>query len=119
MNESQMVGGHWVLPTLESNTDGVARLHVSIAVGEVDELSGQLVAVSLQSGGQELPVSAAPADGAYYYLETLAVTAIADFAFANPDGLVPDTITVTLGEETATWPAELREDPDGGSPQIV
>ena len=119
MNESQMLGGHWVLPTLESNAAGVARLHVSIAVGEVDELSGQPVAVSLQAGGQELPISAAPADGAYYYLETLAVTAIADFAFANPDGLVPDTITVSLGGESATWPAEVRDDPEGGSLPMV
>jgi hypothetical protein len=119
MNESQMVGGHWLLPTLESNAGGVARLHVSISVGEVDELSGQPIAVSLTAGGQELPVSAEPASGTYYYLETLAVTAIADFAFANPDGLVPDTITVTFGDETATWPAELREDPESGSPLIV
>lgn len=119
MNEAQRVGGHWVLPTLESNADGVARLHVSIAVGEVDQLAGQPVAVSLRVGDQELPVLEAPADGAYYHLETISVTAVADFAFANPDGLVPDTIAVTLGEETATWPAELREDPDGGSPQLV
>ena len=100
MNEAQKVSGYWVLPTLESNTDGVARLHVS-----------------LRAGDQELPVAEAPPDGAYYHLETIAVTAVADFAFANPDGLVPDTITVTLGDESATWPAELRDDP--GSPSIV
>ncbi|MEZ0448658.1 hypothetical protein [Cellulomonas sp. ICMP 17802] len=116
MNEAQRVGGHWVLPTLESNTGGVARLHVSIAVGEVDQLSGQPVAVSLRAGDQELPVLEAPDPGAYYHLETIAVTAVADFAFANPDGLVPDTITVTLGDESASWPAELRGDP--GSPLV-
>ena len=117
MNEAQKVSGYWVLPTLESNTGGVARLHVSIAVGEVDEVAGRPVAVSLRAGDQELAVTEAPADGAYYHLETIAVTAVADFAFANPDGLVPDTITVTLGDESATWPAELREDP--GSPSIA
>jgi len=119
MNEAQKVSGYWVLPTLESNTDGVARLHVSIAVGEVDELAGRPVAVSLRAGDQELPVAEAPPDGAYYHLETIAVTAVADFAFANPDGLVPDTITVSLGGESATWPAEVRDDPEGGSLPMV
>lgn len=106
MNISTMLGGRWTLPTIES-TGTTVRLHVSVSVEDTEVLSGQPVAVALQAGGQQLAVSEAPPDGAWYYLETLAITAIADFAFDNPDGLTPESVTVTLGGESATWPAEL------------
>lgn len=110
MAESQMLAGRWVLPTLESNDDGVVRLHVSLAVESLDALSGQPVHVDVVAGGHSLPAREIPHEGAYDYLETIAVTAVADFAFDNPEHLAPEQITVTFGGESATWPA-----PDLGS----
>lgn len=104
--ESQMLAGRWVMPTVESNEDGIVRLHVSVAVENVESLAGQPVEVGLVAGGQQLPVREAPPPGEYYYLETLAVTAVADFAFDNPDRLAPEQVTVSLGGEQATWPLE-------------
>jgi hypothetical protein len=119
MSQSQMVGGLWALPTLEVVSGGVVELHVSIAVDEVDALAGTPVVVDVQAGGQSLAVTSAPPDGQYYYLETLAVTAVADFAYANPDGLTPETVTVTIGGESASWPAELPEEPGSSDFPIV
>jgi hypothetical protein len=46
------------------------------------------------------------------YLETLGVTAVADFAFDNPTGLDPDTATITMDGESATFAVTVRpEDP--------
>lgn len=103
MATSQMLGERWVLPTLESNEGGVVALHVSIAVGSVDAINGQPVGVGVVAGGQQLNLRQGPAVGSYYYLRTRAVTAVADFAFDNPDGLAVDSISVTFGDQTGTW----------------
>ncbi|WP_456846940.1 hypothetical protein [Cellulomonas sp. P5_C6] len=120
MRQAQLIGGLWALPTLEKVGDGAVELHVSVAVDEVDGLAGTPVAVDVQAGGRSLEVTSAPADGDYYYLETLAVTAVADFAYANPEGLTPETVTVTIGGESASWPTEdAWAEPDpGGIPMV-
>jgi len=117
MTDSQLIAGLWTLPTVESNDSGVVRMHVSVSVPEVGTMSDIPIDVQMSAGGTALEVSQ-PADPAqYYYLETLAVTLIADVAFANPDGLVPDSVTVSFGDESATFPVTVRA-PDEGPPIV-
>lgn len=103
MTTSQMLGGRWVMPTVERNDSGVVAMHVSIAVDEAGAIDGQPVGVALVAGGQQLAVREPPPDGVYYYLETLAVTAVAHTSFDNPDGLAVETITITFGGESGSW----------------
>lgn len=106
MVQAQMVAGHWLVPTVESNDDGVVRLHVSVSVTGVEALEGHPVAVDVVAGGQQLPARETPPQGAYYYLETISVTAVADFAFDNPDRLPVQQVTVALDGEQTTFAVE-------------
>lgn len=111
MVEAQMVSGHWLVPTVESNDDGVVRLHVSVSVPDVEALEGHVVTAAVVAGGQQLPVREAPLEGSYYYLETISVTAVADFAFDNPEQLPVQQVTVALDGEQATFEVEAPPRP--------
>jgi len=113
MSESQLVGGLWVLPTVESNDDGVARMHVSVSVPEVDAMANTPMEVSMAAGGQALSVLEGPSP--FYYLRTLAVTAVSDVAFDNPTGVDPDTVTVSIGGETVSFAVTVRPPDDPGA----
>lgn len=117
MAESQLVAGMWTLPTVESNSGGVVRMHVSVSVPEIGMMSDTPIDVQMFAGGTQLETSQPATPGTYYYLETLAITLIADVAFANPAGLVPDTVVVGFGGESATFAVTVRA-PDEG-PLIV
>lgn len=113
MTGSQLVAGRWVLPTVESNNGGVARMHVSVAVPEMGGLDGVPMDVSMSAAGQALQVTETPSS--YYYLRTLSTTAVADFAFDNPTGSDPDTVTVGLEGESATFQVTVRPPDDPGA----
>lgn len=112
MAESKLVAGRWVLPTVESNVDGVARMHVSVSVPEVNAMAETPMEVSMSAGGQALTVLEGPSP--FYYLETLAVTAVTDVAFENPTGMDPDTVTVSIGGETVDFAVTVRPPDDAG-----
>lgn len=116
MSESQLVAGRWVLPTVESNVDGVARMHVSVSVPEVDAMANTPMEVSMSAGGQALSVLEGPSP--FYYLQTLAVTAVSDVAFDNPTGVDPDIVTVTIEGDTVAFAVTVRppEDPGADTP---
>lgn len=106
MVEAQMVAGHWLVPTVESNDDGAVRLHVSVSVPAVEALEGHVVSVGVVAGGQELPARETPPEGSYYYLETISVTAVADFVFDNLEQLPVQQVTVALDGEQTTFEVE-------------
>ena len=112
MAESQFVAGRWTLPTVESVGGGAVRMHVSVSVPEVGALGDIPIEASMVAGGQQLTLSASSAPADYYYLQTVGVTAVADFAFDNPDGLTPETVTVSIQGESATFAVGMPgEDP--------
>ncbi|HRC00098.1 MAG TPA: hypothetical protein PKZ38_08460 [Dermatophilaceae bacterium] len=106
MTTSQLIAGRWVLPTVESNQDGTVRMHVSVSVDSIDALADIPVEVGLSAAGQPLDLAEAPSS--WYYLETLAITAVSDLAFANPAGADPDACTVTMQGESATFEVTVR-----------
>jgi hypothetical protein len=117
MTESQLIAGTWALPTVESNVGGTVRMHVSVSVPEVGSMSDTPIDVQMSAGGVPLEVSEPASTDRYYYLETLSVTLVADVAFANPQGLTPDTVTISFGGESATFAVTVRE-PDEGPPIV-
>jgi hypothetical protein len=99
----QRIAGRWV--SAELTIDGaVARVRVGISVRDLGELRGGAVAVQVLAGGRELeqltapppdvPLPCSAASGAYAW---------AEFAFANPDDLIPTAIRVTVEGETASF----------------
>lgn len=119
MTESQLVAGRWVLPTVESNRDGVVRMHVSVSVAEPDALADVAIDVAVSGAGQQLGARETPAPADYSYLQTRAVTAIADFAFDNPGGTDPDTVTVSMQGQSATFAVTVRPPDDDPGPLVA
>jgi hypothetical protein len=111
MTTSQLIAGRWVLPTVESNQDGTVRMHVSVSVDLPDALAEIPVDVAMTASGAALELTEGPSQ--WYYLETLAVTAVSDAAFANPGGTDPDTVTISMQGESATFEVTVRpSEPD-------
>jgi len=116
-DEPIMLGVHWVAVHLDDMPDRQVRLHVSIALEQEELLRPGDISVGLtgvpagstESGAASPPTPAAAVeleqvegpDPAYPlpFVETLGRTAVAQYTFANPDGLVPGVLTVTLTGE--------------------
>jgi hypothetical protein len=119
MTEAQLIAGRWVRPTVDSTVNGIARMHVSVSVGRPGDLADVPIEVTMSAGGQELAVREAPSPADYYYLETLAVTAAALFAFDNPTGVEPDSVTITMQGESATFAVTVRPPEDNPGPLVA
>lgn len=110
MTESQLLAGRWTLPTVEDNQGGLVHMHVSVQVPEVDGLAGVDVGVAMSAAGQPLELAELDGPGRYVYLATGTVTAVARATFHNPTGAPPDTVTVTIEGESATFAVTVRDD---------
>ena len=107
--EPQQIAGRWVRPELIVEPSAV-RVRVGIQVDEPGELLGDAIAVTLRAGAETLAAVSAPAPGvALPCASTGATYAWAEFVFANPRGLVPTAIALTLGEATATATFDLAD----------
>jgi hypothetical protein len=103
MADFAAVGGHWVVPSIDSTDDSQVRMHVSIPVGSEEEFGEGDVDLALQAGDVLLEQTVRPGPGnPLTFVSTRAISAIAFFVFANPDNLTPTRATVTLlGESLA------------------
>lgn len=117
MTQSQLISGFWALPTVESNAGGTVRMHVSISVPEIGSMADTPIDVAMVAGGTNLAVSEPATPGQYAYLSTISVTLVADVAFANPDNLTPESVTIGFLGESATFAVTVRE-PDEGPPIV-
>jgi hypothetical protein len=119
MAEFGAVGGHWVLPNVDSNADATVRMHVSVAVGSKDEFSEGDIDLAVRANDSTLEQTSRPgADFPLAYVSTRAITAVAFFTFANPDNLTPAQATVTLLGESLDFTLGPPTD-QGDGPLIV
>lgn len=118
MTEAQLIAGRWVRPTVDATVDGVTAMHVSVSVRRPGDLDDVPIDVSISAQGEPLTVRQAPSPADYYYLETLAVTAAALFTFDNPTGMEPDSVTVGMQGESATFAVTVRP-PEDTPPPLV
>jgi hypothetical protein len=103
MAAPQLVGGNWVLASLEDDRDGVSRCHVSIAVSEPGELSASDLEVQAVRNGAPLEQLEGPVDGPLPTATITGTNAFALYAFANPTDFPPEEIVVTVRGETASF----------------
>ena len=107
--EPQLIAGRWVRPELVVEPSSV-RVRVGIQVDEPGELLGNAIAVALRAGAESLAAVSAPAPGAALPCASTGATyAWAEFVFANPRGLVPTAIVLTLGEAAAMATFDLAD----------
>ena len=97
----QQVSGLWTAPVIESTSDQVVHMHVSIGVGSIGELADEDVDAVLVAGGTELEQLERPsAEQPLDYLQLRSITAIAHFVFANPADLPLEFVNIRIREET-------------------
>ena len=100
----QQVSGLWTAPVLESTSNQTVQMHVSIGVGAIGELADEDVDAVLVAGGTQLEQVERPSGvEPISYLQLRSITAIAHFAFANPDDLVPEFVNIRVRDETVTF----------------
>lgn len=105
MAEFAAAGGHWVLPTMDSMSDGQVRAHVSISVGSSGDVGESEVDLAVEAGGASLELLARPdsTSSPFVFLTTRATTAVGFFVFANPSNATPTRATISLRGEQATF----------------
>ena len=103
----RLAGDFWVYPSLSEVTGTSVRVNVAIAVEQPFDLQDTDVACELLAGGQSLGIAEAPAPGPLPAIEMTGANAYALYRFDNPDGLLPESVTVTVRGGSATFDVSL------------
>ncbi len=109
MTQSQLIAGRWTLPVVESNDNGAVFMHVSVQVSEPGALDGIPVQASLMAQGQECEFVEDLGGGEYLYVSTGSTTAVTRRRYSSPSGADPDTCTVTIEGDSATFAVTVRD----------
>lgn len=106
--QPQRCGDLALTVTLEDVAEGEVFLHVSIVVRSSDQITGNDLEVAVFTGTEAeesvLEMAEAPNSGAMLPVAQLrSRTAIAQYAFANPNDEVPRRATVSCRGETVSF----------------
>ncbi len=102
-SEFKAVGGHWAAVSVDAAGDGQVAMHVGVSVAGYEEFGEADLDLSLWAGDRQLEAIRRPGAGELIFVETKAITAIGQFAFANPENSALSVAQVTLLGESVVY----------------